>query len=156
VYVLGWCVWLIVVRQVLQDEFITAVAREKAEAAAVKQDLQALEDKRTSAVLSGPLDAQVRGLLSFTSNTDLMRSISNLYDRLDLDDGSAVSIEELNQGVAKLKLSKPVRLLLEEFSLITPGPALLNSGREITPADFEIMMLDQVVLLSHDVVGWGP
>jgi hypothetical protein len=143
------------VRQVLLDEFITAVAREKAEAAAVKQDLQALEDKRTSTVSSGPLDALVRGLLSFTSNDDLMRRIGNLYDRLDLDDSGAVSLEEFNLGVAKLKLSKPVRLSLEEFNLITHGRALLNSDGEITPAAFEVMMLDQVVLLSHDGVEWG-
>jgi len=142
-------VLLNIVVAVLLDEFMTTVARSKANDAseATRQVKEAL--KKQNSTSAGPLDALVRGMLDFTDYDDLMRRITNLYNRLDLDDSGAVSLEELNLGLGKLKLSKPVRLSVDDFGLVTNGCKLLNADGELTLAAFEEMMLKQVRSFCH-------
>jgi len=44
----------------------------------------------------GPLDPLVRGLLSYTNQDDLMRRISDLYQRLDLDESGAIGQHQVS------------------------------------------------------------
>jgi hypothetical protein len=147
--IINGIVLLNIVVAVLLDEFMTTVARSKAKEASEATRQVREELKKQNSTSAGPLDALVRGMLDFTNYDDLMRRISNLYNRLDLDDSGAVSLEELNLGLGKLKLSKPVRLSVDEFNLMTNGCTLLNADGELTLAAFEEMMLNQVRSFCH-------
>ena len=127
----------------LLDEFISTVAREKAENRQKKLEEQE-ELKHTDDQPEGPLDPLVRGLLTYTNQDDLMRRISNLYARLDLDESGAIDLDELNEGLKKLNAAHFVSLSPDEFNIVTNNRALLNDEGELSPAAFEVMMLTQV------------
>ena len=69
-------------------------------------------DNASIRIVDGPLDALVRGLISFTNQDDLLTRISHLYMRLDLDESGALDLEELNAGLKKFQTAsaKFVRL----------------------------------------------
>lgn len=137
-----------IVVAVLLDEFITTVAKEKAEKR--QRQLKELEEsKHKEATPDGPLDALVRSLMVYTNQDDLMRRISNLYARLDLDESGAIDLNELNEGLKKIPATANVVLSQDDFNIVTNNRALLNEEGELTPAAFEVMMLTQVKSFSQ-------
>ena len=86
-----------IVVAVLLDEFISTVAREKAENRQKKQE-ELEELKHTDDQPEGPLDPLVRGLLTYTNQDDLMRRISNLYARLDRNHDGIITRAELTKS----------------------------------------------------------
>ena len=131
------------------SQLMSHAAQEKADERERQAVAEEFDSERTSHTAAGPLDALVRGMLTFTSYDDLIRRIHNLYTRLDLDESGAVSLDEFNTALAKLKLRKPIRLSLDDFNLITNQGRLLNQDSELTPAAFQAMMLNQVRSFSH-------
>ena len=98
---------------VLLDEFISTVAKEKAEKR--QRQLQELQElKHDDGTPEGPLDPLVRSLMIYTNQDDLMRRISNLYARLDLDESGAIDLDELNEGLKKLNAAHFVSLSPDE------------------------------------------
>ena len=136
-----------IVVAVLLDEFITTVANEKAEKR--RRRLQELKEaERQIGVPQGPLDPLVRGLMVYTNQDDLMRRISSLYARLDIDESGAISLEELNQGLKKIPATQNLVLSQDDFNIVTNNRTLLNDEGELTPAAFEVMLLTQVKSFS--------
>ena len=142
-YIVVGLVLMNIVVAVLLDEFISTVAREKAEDRAKAEEADGDAPKRTE-IPTGPLDPLVRGLLAYTNQDDLMRRIQNLYQRLDLDENGAISLEELNVGLRKIHGASNFRLSADDFNLVTDNARLLNQEGELTPAAFEVMMMNQI------------
>ena len=132
----------------LPDEFISTVAKEKAEKR--QRQLQELQElKHDDGTPEGPLDPLVRSLMIYTNQDDLMRRISNLYARLDLDESGAIDLDELNEGLKKIPATEKLILSQDDFNIVTNNRTLLNGEGELTPAAFEVMMLTQVKSFSQ-------
>ena len=138
-----------IVIAVLLNDFISMVEHEKAEAR--HQELERKEKERLlNSSGEGPLDKLITGLLNFTTQDDLRRRIFNLYQRLDLDDSGAIDLNELNAGLRKLDPNgSAMHLSQDDFNVLTNGRALLNEDGEVTPSNFETMMLTQIKGYSH-------
>jgi hypothetical protein len=67
-----------IVVAVLLDEFITTVAMEKSDQRQKEIESHSFDD-HSIARTDAPLDPLIRGLLSYASQEDLLKRISNLY-----------------------------------------------------------------------------
>ena len=84
----------------------------------------------------------------------MLLRVSTHCQRLDLDESGAIDLEELNIGLKKIAREDLVQLSPDDFEAVTEHGLLLNEDKELTPAKFEIMMLNQVRGYSHrKVVG---
>ena len=84
----------------------------------------------------------------------MLLRVSTYFQRLDLDESGAIDLEELNIGLKKIAREDLVQLSADDFEAVTEHGLLLNEDKELTPAKFEIMMLNQVRGYSHrKVVG---
>ena len=139
-----------IVVAVLLDEFISAVASDKAAAHAEELD-EKEKEQLVNATADGPLDPLIKSLQSFTTRDDLHRRIFNLYQRIDLDASGGITMEELNAGLLKLSGPNgcPMQLSQEEWVTVTNQRELLNEDGELTASAFETMMLQQLKGFSH-------
>ncbi|EKX43249.1 hypothetical protein GUITHDRAFT_110665 [Guillardia theta CCMP2712] len=140
-----------IVVAVLLDEFITMVEREREEARAKFQS-ETMKQLHIDD-LAGPLDPLLPSLMTFTTSEDLTNRISNLYQRLDLDENGSLSFKEFQQGLARLKLKKNIRLSLEDFEALTFDRSLLDDDGELTPKAFEAMIRFQLDEYARRKVG---
>ena len=67
-----------------------------------------------------------------------------LGQRLDLDENGSLSLNEINLGLKKLKLPRPIHLTHEDFDMLTMDRTLLDEDGELTPQAFEQMMLAEL------------
>ena len=112
-----------VVIAVLLDEFLRTVNREKAEHRQQQHDkFQVLDEKEW------PLDPLLAGLVTFTTENDLLDKIGAIYDRMDRDESGAMSRHELNNGLRLYSLGKRVQLSEDEFDEYTQHGKLTNTS----------------------------
>ena len=137
-----------IVIAVLLDEFILCAQAEKERLA----DAGAAEARAATGIIDGPLDPVFENMLAdFTSNRDLLHRIQVLWDWLDLDESGDVTLSEFNEGLKKLGLSDPIRLTMEEFSVLatTEHGSLLNKDLTLSRAGFEQLMLRHLRIFSR-------
>lgn len=125
-----------IVVAVLLDEFISTVAQEKASEA---EEQERAERMRQGIIdLKGPLDAVLRLLAKFSSETELAQMIDELYDVLDADQSGLISYSEAQEGFRKLHATMD----LEEWKTLTDG--LRTEEGELDRKMFGVMMRQQL------------
>ena len=128
-----------IVVAVLLDEFITTVEREKQDKAHA-EELKAMEDR----VSHAPLDPVIETLINFVTVEDLKTKIADLYERFDPDESGTVDLDEINHGLRKLPLPRPVRLSPEDYEEITEYGRWTSADGELTANNFEGMIMTQL------------
>ena len=124
-------------------EFISTVAREKAEAKSIEQaEIEAQKSSHTD----GPLDPMIRGLLDFVESGDLSARIHKIFQRMDLDENGGISLQELNAGLKKLfhNSKDSCQLTPEDFEQITSFGDLTDEHDELDLRSFETMIMMQL------------
>eukprot|EP00961_Rhodomonas_salina_P089110 1198427-Rhodomonas_salina.2 len=96
-----------VVIAVLLDEFITSVAKDKAEERMKKEDDEASE--------VAVLDPLLASLVAFNTSKDLSDRIKAIYQVLDSDESGGLSYSEFADGLRRLRLSVPIVLSIEDY-----------------------------------------
>eukprot|EP00961_Rhodomonas_salina_P079051 1062924-Rhodomonas_salina.2 len=100
-------VLLNVVIAVLLDEFITSVAKDKAEERIKKED----DEVNEMAVL----DPLLCSLTAFNTSKDLSDRIKAIYNVLDSDESGGLSYSEFADGVRRLHTNVPIILSVEDY-----------------------------------------
>ena len=99
-----------VVIAILLDEFLTTVAKEKL----LQRKREMIEKSRSNITIGSdrrqPLDPLLAGLVTFTTEEDLLSKIGAIYEAMDLDESGSMSLEELNAGLKLFSLGQGTSL----------------------------------------------
>ena len=142
---------------ILLDEFLGTVAQEKSE----KKMRERVESSKASIVtghggdLQQPLDPLIAGLVTFTTEDDLLDRIASVYEAMDIDESGTMSREQLNAGLRCFDLGEKVQLSAEDWEVIGNEGRWLNSDGLMTPEGFQLMILSQLTnFTNRKLVSW--
>ena len=109
-------------------------------------EIEAEKSSNTDGIRDGPLDPMIRGLLDFVEHGDLSARIQKIFQRMDLDENSGISLPELNAGLKKLlRHSEEIcQLSPEDFEQITAFGDLTDEHGELDLQSFETMIMMQL------------
>lgn len=136
---------------ILLDEFLGTVAQEKSE----KKMRERVENSKASIVtghggdLQQPLDPLIAGLVTFTTEDDLLDRIALVYEAMDIDESGTMSREQLNAGLRCFDLGEKVQLSAEDWEVIGNEGKWLNSDGQMTPEGFQLMILSQLTNFTN-------
>ena len=135
--------------QVLLDEFITSVTQEKEELEKQKQKLKEEEDMAHR--VTGVLDPFVENLAQFNGNGDLTAKIARSYVTLDEDGSGGLSFDEFESAMSKnlLKTETEIKLLIDDFHILTEDGKLLDEEGEFSDVQFQKMMRGELKRYSQ-------
>jgi Ca2+-binding EF-hand superfamily protein len=131
---------------ILLDEFMGTIAKEKAD----QRRAEMLEKSMSNISIVGhrqqPLDPLMAGLVTFTTENDLLTKIAAIYETMDVDESGSMSREELNAGLKLFSIGGQVQLSAEDWQSF--GDCLNNDG-EMGPAGFQTMILNQLRMYTN-------
>ena len=138
-----------VVIAILLDEFLTTVAKEKL----LQRKREMIEKSRSNITIGSdrrqPLDPLLAGLVTFTTEEDLLSKIGAIYEAMDLDESGSMSLEELNAGLKLFSLGQQVQLSTEDWDILGEDGKFLNADGEMGPAGFQDMILRQLRMYTN-------
>jgi hypothetical protein len=139
-----------IVVAVLLDEFINTVAKEKEE---MKAAQKAAENAHKSPI-PGPVDPLLETFLDYTTMGDLNNKIDFCFEKLDLSENGAVSLEEFNEGLKRM-LPSDIKLKLTDVNwndITENGKLCIKEGDqagEINREQFRTLILQQFTLYTR-------
>ena len=135
----------------LLDEFLSTVSAERKDELRRQWALRKVNQISTDR--DWPLDPLIGGLLIFANDDDLGRKITEIYERMDVDESGSLSLDELNQGLMHLNLGHKVQLTHDEFWQCAQDGRLLNEEGELEPEGFRRMIVSQLRLfISRQII----
>jgi hypothetical protein len=138
-----------VVVAILLDEFLSTVAREKAE----QRKSEMFEKSMSNITIVGdrqqPLDPLLAGLVTFATEQGLLSKIADIYETMDVDEAGSMSREKINAGLKLFSLGGQVQLSSDDWEILSEHGEFLNADGEMGPAGFEAMILNQLRVYTN-------
>ena len=139
-----------IVVAVLLDEFMSCVAKEKDEMMAAKKAAESAHKRP----IPGPVDPLLETFFDYTTMEDLKNKIDFCFEKLDLSENGAVSLEEFNEGLKRM-LPSDIKLKLTDVhwnDITENGKLCIKDGDqagEINKEQFRTMILQQYTLYTR-------
>lgn len=136
---------------IIQDEFVNTVG-------AIKES----QNEAGKTAREGVLDPLLEKLAHFNTSADLSSKIQAIYQMFDVDDNGRLTFEELSEGLRKLTLGHEsedqISLLPDEYEILATdirGGSFLDENKQITSANFELLMRQQLAVYIQRQLAFG-